>query len=230
MELENYLGKSTMMKLNLKYCGNKSLSDLRVVSKSRAKYIGFIFAESKRKVYPEELSRWLLQVDLQSKKLVGVFVNATPDEIANVVSQVPLSIIQCHGNESAEQLIEIKSIINVPIWKAIHHSDGALRLMRSLNGIVDGYVIDSKVKGMWGGTGVTFDWNRVGDYIEEAESQGVPCFIAGGITPENVSTLLQYRLKGIDLSSGIELEGNKNIVLIRELEERLGLYEARSRS
>ncbi|MBP1942148.1 phosphoribosylanthranilate isomerase [Bacillus luteolus] len=219
-----------MMKVRLKYCGNKSLTDLQVACNSNADYIGVIFAESKRKVYAEDLSRWLVQVDLQTKELVGVFVNGTADEIANVVSRVPLSIIQCHGTESAEQLIEIKSIINLPIWKAIHHSDDALEVMRSLRGIVDGFVIDSKVKGMWGGTGITFDWNRVGDYMLEADSQGVPCFIAGGITPQNISTLLQFHPNGIDLSSGIEVDGIKNKQLVRELEERLGLYEASSRS
>jgi phosphoribosylanthranilate isomerase len=214
-----------MTKVTLKYCGNKSLEDLKVACNSNATYIGVIFGESKRKVCPEELSRWLLEVELQAKELVGVFVNATPDEIANVISKVPLSIIQCHGNESAEQLIEIKSIINLPIWKAIHHSDNALQVMHSLRGIVDGFVIDSKVKGMWGGTGVTFDWNRVGDYMEEADSQGVSCFIAGGITPENITTLLRYHPKAIDLASGIEVDGLKNKLRIKELEERVGMYE-----
>ncbi|QOR65262.1 phosphoribosylanthranilate isomerase [Cytobacillus suaedae] len=219
-----------MLKVKLKYCGNKSLNDLQVSCNSNADYIGVIFADSKRKVHAEDLSRWLEQVDLQTKELVGVFVNESVDEIANVVSKVPLSIIQCHGTESPEQLIEIKSIINLPIWKAIHHSDDALQVMGNLRGIVDGFVIDSKVKGMWGGTGITFDWNRVGDYIAEAESQGVPCFIAGGIIPENITTLLQFHPKGIDLSSGIEVDGIKNKRLIRELEERLGLYETSSRS
>lgn len=218
-----------MTGLLLKYCGNKSLEDLLVTTNSNAHYIGFIFAGSKRQVCVDELSEWLSQVDIKDKKLVGVFVNATAEEIATIVSKVPLSIIQCHGNESVDVILDIKTKVNLPVWKAIHHQENALKIMQSLSGIVDGYIVDSRVKGMWGGTGVSFDWSAVPNYLEEAKRQGVLCFIAGGVSSKNVDGLLKHCPQGIDLSSGIELNNVKDKQLVDQLEERVGIYESSTR-
>ncbi len=213
--------KSTLLKL----CGNHSLQDLRLSVNSGAPYIGIVFAESKRKVDPALCGEWLKQIEKdKEQKYVGVFVNPTLQEISYVLSHVPLDIIQFHGNESPAEIIEIKLSTGLTVWKAIHHNQNGITKMKSFNRVVDGYVIDSKVKGAWGGTGASFDWESIPAYNKEAERQGVQCLIAGGITPQNVKEILTYSPQGIDISSGIETNGSKDGNKIQLIKERLKNY------
>lgn len=204
----------------LKYCGNHHLEDVNVTSQSQAKYLGFIFAKSKRQVQANQVSDWLKQLNVR-QKIVGVFVNADIDEIEQVCKIAPIDIIQCHGEETPEVLAEMKQRLKKEIWKVIHHSPQALQLMQTYSTIADGYVIDSKVGNQRGGTGVTFDWRSVPAYQQEATRQRAKCFIAGGIDPQTIKELLHYQPLGIDLSSGIETEGKKDEHKKNLLEERL---------
>ncbi|WP_445612571.1 phosphoribosylanthranilate isomerase [Geobacillus sp. YF-1] len=207
--------------IRLKYCGNRSREDVQASLASGADYLGFIFAESRRKVLPAEVRCWLDGQALGAKQLVGVFVNAPVERIAAVVRELPLHIIQCHGREDRAELAAVKEAVRLPVWKAIHHGDGALAAMKQYAGLADGYVVDSRVAGAWGGTGVTFDWEAVPRYLEEAARQGVPCFIAGGITPDNVERLAAYRPDGIDISSGIETDGRKDPSKMKRIEHKV---------
>ncbi|MDE8562359.1 phosphoribosylanthranilate isomerase [Anoxybacillus rupiensis] len=209
------------MSVLLKYCGHQSLSDLQKGIKSCADYLGIIFAESKRKVDAHEAKTWLKMVDLGKKQLVGVFVNSSAEDIYAVTELLPLSVIQCHGTETVEQIAKIKAATDLPVWKAIHHSEEALSKMRQYATVADGYIVDSRVKGAWGGTGISFNWEAIPFYLEEANRQGVPCFIAGGITPDNVAQLLSYRPHGVDISSGIEENGKKSARKMMEIEKRV---------
>ena len=210
--------KATVLKL----CGNHSLQDLQLSVTSGVPYIGIVFAESKRKVDPALCGGWLKQIEKgEEQKYVGVFVNPTLQEISHVLSHVPLDIIQFHGNESPEEIIEIKLSTGLTVWKAIHHNQNGLKKMKSYNCVVDSYVIDSTVKGAWGGTGTSFDWESIPAYNKEAEAQGVQCLIAGGITPLNIDEILVYSPEGIDISSGIETNGSKDGNKIQVIMERL---------
>lgn len=213
-----------MTRVKLKLCGNRSLLDLERTTKSKADYIGVVFAKSKRQVNVNSLKQWLTECPLQPKQqLVGIFVNAASDEIFEIAQHIPLDIIQAHGTETVDDILQIKELTMLPVWKAIHHEEKAIERMKMYNGIVDGYVIDVKVKGQWGGTGASFNWEHVPLYLHEAKKQGAPCFIAGGITPDNVRDLLQYRPDGIDISSGIETDDVKDADKIKILEERLNI-------
>ncbi len=206
----------------LKFCGNHSEADLRVTSQSSADYIGFVFAKSKRQVTPEQVKAWLDRLERKpTQRLVAVFVNASVAEIVETVETIPISVIQLHGTESPEVALRIKRATSRSIWKVIHHHDNALQVMKTYEGIVDGYVVDCKVGNEWGGTGTSFDWRFVPAYLEEGKRQGLPVFIAGGINPENVGRLLRYRPDGIDISSGIECDGRKSVARIQQLEERM---------
>ncbi|MEH7388145.1 phosphoribosylanthranilate isomerase [Bacillus sp. JJ1521] len=203
----------------IKYCGNKSLEDVQVVVKSKADYIGFIFANSKRKVHPDDVNNWLQKVGVQDKKTVGIFVNAELKEIEAVLENVSLSVIQCHGTESVNFIKLVKIKTGLHVWKVIHHDEKALLTMKEFTGVADGYVVDTKVSNMWGGSGVSFDWNSIPLYQQEARTQGVPCFIAGGIDSTNIENLLSYEIDGFDISSGIELEGKKDHTIIQTIEK-----------
>lgn len=211
-----------MNNIRLKCCGNHSLQDFESSIKSGADYIGVVFAESKRKVQPRKLKKWLKEIPLQDhQKLVGVFVNPSVEELEWVLQYVNIDILQMHGNETVPQLLYFREITNKPMWKAIHHNEHALELMKIYDGIIDGYVVDTKHGHQWGGTGKRFDWEHVPSYLKEAEKQHVPCFIAGGINPENVGELLPYNPNGVDVSSGIESNGAKDYDKISKITERL---------
>lgn len=212
-----------MKVMNVKLCGNHSLQDFKYTFNSGVPYIGIVFAKSKRKVDPVVCGDWLREIDKQPhQQLIGVFVNPTLEDVLFVLRYVGLDIIQFHGLETPSEIETIKQSTGLKVWKAIHHeNDQGKNRMKLYEGVVDGYIVDSKVKGAWGGTGLTFDWQEIPTYVEEAKRQGVPCFIAGGITPENVEDILIYNPDGIDLSSGIETNGQKDEHKIRILLERL---------
>lgn len=199
------------MKPLLKFCGMMNENDYKKAVESNTDLIGFIFALSKRQVDATEVGRWVSNTPTNpNQKRVGVFVNETVDQIAQVVREAKLDIVQCHGTESAEEILAVKSKTGVEVYKTIHHNDHALEEMRAYISVADGYLIDTKTANAWGGSGVTFDWKAIPRYTEEATRQGVPCLIAGGVKLENIQGLLKYNPLGIDLSSGIETDGKKD--------------------
>ncbi|MCT8138899.1 phosphoribosylanthranilate isomerase [Anaerobacillus sp. CMMVII] len=210
------------MKPLLKYCGNQSFEDIVVTANSQAQYLGFVFAPSKRCVDPLEVQEWLLEQSV-TQKLVGVFVNSTLQEMERVLNYVPLDVIQCHGDEPPDFVARIKEYFQINVWKVIHHSESGVKKMKSYRHLVDGFVIDSKVEGQRGGTGMPFEWEAIPLYQEEASLQNVLCFIAGGINVNSVRDLLQYKPLGVDLSSGIEVNGMKSEKVKNQFEARLFL-------
>ncbi|MGR9047158.1 phosphoribosylanthranilate isomerase [Halobacillus faecis] len=209
----------------VKLCGNRSLSDVAKTSSSQASHLGFIFVRrTKRYVRPEYVGRWVKKIRPR-QKIVGVFIEPTIEEIEEILHFVPLDVIQLHGNETVSQLLRIKEAFGLPVWKVVHHQSNGIKQMEVFRGVADGYIVDSKVDGASGGTGVRFDWDAVPTYQKEAYDQGVACLIAGGIKPENVTELLHYRPDGIDLSSGIEIGDGKDIgkiqAIMKEVEQNV---------
>ena len=206
---------------NIKLCGNRSLTDIQKTTTSESDYIGVIFAPSKRKIKPEALRAWLKTCPIQKdQQLVGVFVNPTIQELEEVLYFFDLDIIQLHGEETVSEVLKVKELFGLPIWKVIHHDEQGMEKMELFQGVVDGFVIDTKVKGVWGGSGKRFDWAVAPSYIQQAKKYGVPCFIAGGVTPDNIQELLTYQPDGIDISSGIETDEEKDLEKIDEVIRR----------
>lgn len=206
----------------LKYCGMTCAEDYQFALSSEATHIGFIFAKgSKRYVQPEEVSRWVSAFGKGGKKLVGIFVNEAMNEVEKTAEQVSLDVIQLHGNESVEDMKTLSIDRPTNIWKAIPHSEKAVEQMKEYASIVDAFLIDSKVKGQFGGTGHTFDWEFVPVYQKMADSLGIPCIIAGGIDFQNAMQLKAYKVDGIDVSSGIETDGRKDREKITKLEREI---------
>ncbi|WEG11367.1 phosphoribosylanthranilate isomerase [Pullulanibacillus sp. KACC 23026] len=210
------------MTLYLKYCGNRSYEDYKLVSQSRATHLGFIFVPtSKRYVSPERVGEWLAQASSTNQKMVGVFVNPSLEELNEHLRAIHLDVIQLHGTETPCFIKELRGLYNGEVWKVIHHEEGALEKMKDYAGCVDAFLVDSKVAGALGGTGQAFDWSYVPDYLEVAHQLGMPCMIAGGVTPENVAALLEYKPDGIDLASGIEASEKKSRSRIEALERKV---------
>ncbi len=200
-----------MKQVKLKFCGITNEEDFEKASKSRADYLGVVFAKSKRKVTADQVAEWRRKHPLQrSQKLIGVFVNADEEEIAAIVDQVPLNGVQCHGRESAAMLSRLRKLTSAFVFKTIHHEKNGPELMEEYHPLVDGFVVDTKAEHAWGGTGHSFDWNAVPSYTTTATKFQKECLIAGGISPDNIEELLTYNPIGIDLSSGIETNRKKD--------------------
>lgn len=205
----------------LKLCGLRSEHDVRIASRSLADYVGFVMAESKRKVNPHEAASWLERHSMPKKKVAALFVNAALKDIQETVNILSPDIIQLHGTESPDTAVKIKQRFDVEVWKALPHDQGTINKMQDYLSTVDGFVIDAKVKGAWGGTGQRFNWSHVPMYVDFGMNCNVPVLIAGGITPDNVVDLLPMKPWGVDLSSGIETEGLKDKQQLTRLEKRL---------
>jgi len=215
------------MKTIIKICGNRCFEDVLACIELDIPYIGFIFADSKRNVQPIDVQSWIQKIQSKHKsKFVGVFVNPSIKQLDDVLSKVDLDVIQLHGNEAPSFLNEVRKNFPLEIWKALHHYQGILDEMKKYMPFIDGFVIDSKVNGQWGGTGISFDWRDVPIYTKLAKEHNKYCLIAGGIHPENVELLLQKNVTGIDLASGVEKNNRKCRTLMQMLVERVNGYES----
>ncbi len=93
----------------IKICGLSRPEDVQAVNQAGADYAGFVFAPSKRQVSPKLAGELIAQLK-PGIMPVGVFVNASPEEIATVVQQTGIRVVQLHGDETPEQMAQIRSL------------------------------------------------------------------------------------------------------------------------
>jgi len=137
--------------------------------------------------------------------VVGVFQNSEMEDLKTIVEEVGLDLVQLHGNEEMEKCANC----GVPAIKVIHieaASDDkrttiAEGVIASLTSDPVAILLDTSVKGVKGGTGVTFDW----DLAKSVQNHGLPIIVAGGLNAENVYQLIStVQPWGVDVSSGVE--------------------------
>jgi len=127
---------------------------------------------------------------------VGVFVNASIEEIRATMETCGLSLAQLHGDETAEMLNELNG-------KAFKAFRGVTDVETDKRMIADGapaFLVDAAVKGVYGGSGVTADWSAAAELAKK-----YPLLLAGGLTSENVADAVrQVKPWGVDVASGVE--------------------------
>lgn len=132
---------------------------------------------------------------------VGLFVNASSEEIINKCKELGINIVQLHGDETPGQCDELKAS-GLVVMKAIGISDiGSLRLTDSYHGHVDAFVFDTKSESR-GGSGKKFSWHLLEQYHGET-----PYLLSGGICPDDVDDIIAAMrpgMIGIDINSGFE--------------------------
>ncbi len=218
-----------MFKTKIKFCGNKSLEDYKISVQSDADYLGFVFAESKRQVKPEQVAEWVATLPPRNKELVGIFVNQTIEEILHAVGTVPFDIVQCHGDEDLIFIKELKSQCKVDIWKVIHHVDEtSVEKLIPFIGTIDGFVVDKKVGNQYGGTGTSFNWAHIPLYDKLSKQYNIPYMIAGGINVATLQELLPFSPQGIDLSSGVEENFSKSKEKMNLIERMVREHDKRT--
>jgi phosphoribosylanthranilate isomerase len=202
----------------VKICGLTQAEHALVASEAGADFIGVVFAPSRRQITPKK-ARELVQAvrDLVTRPaVVGVFANSTAAEINSIADYCSLDWVQLSGHESWAYCQEIER----PIIKVIHVSPSTT-VEKVLSSIETGYrmlagkefvcLLDAEVEGAHGGTGQTFNWE-----LARVVSARFLVMVAGGLTPTNVGQLLMaVKPWGVDVSSGVETGGQKDLVKIR---------------
>lgn len=193
----------------IKICGVTTLDDIECVNKSRCDYVGFVFAESKRKVSID--LALMLKKNLNKNMLsVGVFVDEDIDFIKRLCDSQIVDLIQLHGNENSCYISQIKLITNKPVIKAFRIRDiNDVKL--SIESNADFLLFDTYDKLSIGGTGKTFDWDLIKGVNRDY-------FLAGGLNYDNIP-MAYLRLKpfAFDVSSGVESNGAKDCKKISEI-------------
>lgn len=182
----------------VKICGLKTKEAARIASEAGADFLGFIFAESSRKVSAETVAAIGKEIPSHVKK-VGVFLHQSEEEIKQIAEAANLDYIQLHGEEDAE----FAKRMPLPVIKAfsIKTKDDYAKL-RSYP--AEYYLVDLPKKGA---NQKTLDW-------DELKRENVPfdkLLLAGGLTPNNVKEAIEIvGPLGVDVASGVETEGVKD--------------------
>jgi len=188
----------------VKICGLSTKEAVKTAVSAGADYIGFVFAPSKRHVTVEQATELAKFIPSHIQK-VGVFVSPSRAELLEAVDKVGLDFVQVHG-KVVDKLFE-----NLPCGsiQAVQVDEGG----HVPNSQADYLLFDAPVAG----SGQTFDWGQL-DTTELAQ----PFFIAGGLNEDNVARAIQYFSPfAVDVSSGVETNGQKDHEKIRRFIERV---------
>lgn len=194
--------------IHIKICGITNPADALAAERLGADALGFIFyPKSPRYVSPDD-ARAVCRKLSPFIARVGVFVNRNEDFITETVARCGLSAVQLSGDEPRDFLADAP----FPVLRAVR-----VREKKDLETLCaypadSTFVLDTSIPGSYGGTGVPFDWDILGDGIDPYR-----IIIAGGLTPENVSgALSRFRPYGVDVASGVEKSpGTKDHAAIR---------------
>ena len=180
----------------IKICGLKRKEDIEYVNVLKPDLVGFVFAQSKRQISIDTAIK-LKSILNKDIKIVGVFRNDNINLIKKIVKLDIIDYIQLHGNENDEYILKIKNFCNLPIIKAYQDSEYA------------DYILYDNLEP---GSGKECNWKVINDK---------QFFLAGGININNISKAIKLNPYCIDISSGVEVNGNKDFNKMKELIDRI---------
>jgi len=191
--------------LRVKICGLTSVNDAVACARLGADWIGLNFhPSSPRYVAPEDAA--LIAAALpESVKAVGVFVDRPAAEVASLAVRVGITVVQLHGDEPPEDLLELRSFQVIRAFRLDRASgwsgvESYLSRASALGRLPDAVLIDAHVPGQEGGTGVV-----VADDVLAAIPPLPRLILAGGLTPENVRERAgRAQPWMVDVASGVE--------------------------
>ena len=208
--------------IRIKICGIREEAHALAAAEAGADFIGLVFARSPRQVTPDQAEKIVAALKQSgfAAEVVGVFVNRPAVQVNRIAEACRLDWVQLSGDEPWQYCLDI----NKPVIKAFRvpryqHSDTILANLaigeRVLSSQKHVYLLDSQVKGKYGGTGTAFNWS-----LAQSATEQFSVIIAGGITPENVAQAIKVATPyGVDVSSGVETDGTKDITKVRTLIE-----------
>jgi phosphoribosylanthranilate isomerase len=202
----------------IKICGLTREQDVQGAIAAGADAIGLVFyPSSPRYIQPAAAARLIASVP-SFVTTVGLFVNASVDEVKSVLASAPVSLLQFHGDETPAQCAAIAAAVNRPFMRAVRVKPDttAADLLeceseyRAASGLFSGLLLDTFVD-TYGGSGKVFDWSLI------PENLAPRLVLSGGLSAQNATDAVQrIRPHAVDVSSGVEeAKGIKDIAKIR---------------
>ncbi|MFC1990942.1 phosphoribosylanthranilate isomerase [Chloroflexota bacterium] len=216
--------------IRIKICGIREEAHALAAAEAGADFIGLVFAPSRRQMTQAQAKKITVAVKQSghATESVGVFVNMPAAMVNKIADACHLDWVQLSGDEPWEYCRGISK----PLIKAVrvNNYQPAERIRanitigeRVLSAKKHFYLLDSHVKGKYGGSGKTFDWN-----LARQVAAQFPVIIAGGLAPENVAQAIEVAAPwGVDVSSGVETGDVKDIAKIRAFIETVRRADGR---
>jgi len=189
------------MSVKVKICGITSSADANAAAEAGADLLGFVFCEQSPRCISVETAAIIIPQLPPHIVKAGVFVNPAPELVHRAIAECGLNLLQFHGDEPPDFCVQF-GLMSMKAFR--------IRNAESLQALsaypTDAWLLDAYAPDKFGGTGETFNW----DLALEAQKQGRPIFLAGGLTPENVSEAIQrVRPYAVDVSTGVEAAPGK---------------------
>ncbi len=188
----------------VKICGLRTPETVKFAVDAGARYIGFNFFEkSPRFVTAEQANALSADIPAGVCK-VALVVDASNDQLDAITSSMPVDMLQLHGHETPERVLEIKERYGLPVMKVVGVADASdLEAIDIYSRVADQILVDAKAPKnsvLPGGNGLRFDWTLIAQ-----RRWAVPWMLAGGLTPENVAEAVKMTgAPQVDVASGVE--------------------------
>jgi phosphoribosylanthranilate isomerase len=192
--------------MRIKVCGMTNADQVMQLDEMGVEFAGFIFyPKSPRYVYRSMPRAEIKKIRGKGINKVGVFVNASIEEVLEAVDDCGLYLVQLHGDETPKYCEKIANYVTVVKAFRLREDDNVLWKVKDYRDIADMFLFDTEGAG-YGGTGRKFDWDLLKDL-----SIGKPYFLSGGIEPEDIEKLKTFSgepaakdLFSIDINSRFE--------------------------
>lgn len=198
----------------IKICANTNLADAQLAAELGAAAVGFVFAESKRRVTAPQVAAITAHLPGSVEK-IGVFTSTSEKEILEAATVAGLTAVQLHSTfnphlvesivAGSEGRLEVFQVLDVPAGTDAASLKAALTAILQ-HTYVTAALLDASHGGLSGGTGKTFDWKSTAAAVREAQNETAGrVIIAGGLNADNVAeAIARFAPWGVDVASGVE--------------------------
>jgi phosphoribosylanthranilate isomerase len=206
------------LSIDVKICGIRTPEALLAATGGGARAVGFVFYPPSPRALTPDIAGNLARMLPTGVRSVGLFVDASDDQIAEVTVRVPLDLLQLHGGETPHRVADIRGRFGVQVMKAIRVATADdLAPLTDYEAVADWILFDAKpprhVTTLPGGTGIAFDWQLL-QRVEVTR----PWMLSGGLIAANLAEAVALTgARMVDVSSGVEERpGVKSVERIRE--------------
>lgn len=187
----------------IKFCGLTRPADAAVAGELGAAYLGVIFAGGPRMLTAERAEKVLDRCTTRAQR-VGVFGAARADEIGRIAREARLDVVQLHADPTPADITAVRGETAARVWAVVRVTDELPAGVDELFESADAVLIDARVPGSLGGSGVAVEWEALKSELGVRRGNG-RVVLAGGLTPENVVlAVATLRPHVVDVSSGVE--------------------------
>ncbi len=187
--------------MRVKFCGITDLDDAAEAVRLGAWAIGLIHFDGSPRCVEPDVAAEIGAAFRRKCEVVGVFVNPTLEEVDKAVENGGLTLVQLNGAEGVQFCAEVQRRTGLKVIKAIHVASAAdIHAAEAYRTAF--HLFDRRGKGLWGGTGESFDWGLLHGHRSD-----VPDILAGGLRPDNVAEAIAITQPfAVDVASGVEAE------------------------